>query len=104
MRPPPSLQNIFKELREDVGLPIPDHGNLEAWAKQGVLLLNASLTVRSGQAGSHQGKGWEVFTNAAIRCLNDHKEGLIFLLWGRPAQEKGQIIDSARHQSAWQLS
>jgi uracil-DNA glycosylase len=97
VKPPPSLVNIFKELRDDLGLPIPDHGNLEAWARQGVLLLNACLTVRAGQPGSHHGKGWEQFTNAAVRKLNDEKEGLVFLLWGRPAQEKGQIIDAKRH-------
>jgi uracil-DNA glycosylase len=97
VRPPPSLVNIFKELREDVGFAIPDHGNLEAWARQGVLLLNSSLTVRAGQAGSHQGKGWERFTDAAVKALNDGREGLVFLLWGRPAQLKGSIIDPARH-------
>lgn len=97
VRPPPSLVNIFKELREDVGFSIPDHGNLEGWARQGVLLLNASLTVRAGQAGSHQGKGWERFTDAAVKALSDGREGLVFLLWGRPAQLKGSIIDPARH-------
>lgn len=97
VRPPPSLVNIYKELRDDVGFKIPDHGNLEGWATQGVLLLNASLTVRAAQAGSHQGKGWERFTDAAVKALNEHREGLVFLLWGRPAQLKGSIIDPARH-------
>lgn len=94
---PPSLLNIFKEIRDDIGHPIPVSGNLERWAKQGVLLLNATLTVRNGQAGSHQKKGWEHFTDAVIRCLSDKKEGVVFLLWGRFAQEKGRIIDESRH-------
>lgn len=97
IKPPPSLVNIFKEIRDDLGFPIPDHGNLEKWAKQGVLLLNTCLTVRAGQAGSHHGKGWEQFTDAAVRALNDGKEGLVFLLWGKPAQLKGSIIDPSRH-------
>lgn len=97
VKPPPSLVNIFKELHKDVDFPIPAHGNLEKWAEQGVLLLNAGLTVRAGQPASHQGKGWETFTNAAVKRLNDEKEGLVFLLWGRPAQEKGSIIDPKRH-------
>ena len=97
VKPPPSLVNIFKELNSDLGLPIPDHGNLEKWTDQGVLLLNACLTVRAGQPGSHHGKGWEEFTNAAIKTLNDEKDGLVFLLWGKPAQLKGSIIDPARH-------
>lgn len=97
VKPPPSLVNIYKELHEDVGFRIPGHGNLEAWAKQGVLLLNACLTVRAGQAGSHHGKGWEPFTDAAVQRLNERKEGLVFLLWGRPAQLKGSIIDPSRH-------
>jgi uracil-DNA glycosylase len=97
VKPPPSLVNIFKELNSDVGMQIPDHGNLEKWAEQGVLLLNASLTVRAGQPGSHQGKGWETFTNAAVQALNDRMEGLVFLLWGKPAQVKGSIIDPKRH-------
>lgn len=95
--PPPSLQNIFKEIREDLGLPIPSTGNLEPWAKQGVLLLNATLTVRANQAGSHQKKGWEEFTDAAIRSLSENRKGLVFLLWGRFAQAKEVLIDSARH-------
>jgi uracil-DNA glycosylase len=97
VKPPPSLVNIYKELHQDTGFIIPKHGNLEKWAEQGVLLLNACLTVRAGQPASHQGKGWEVFTNAAVEKLNEGKEGLIFLLWGRPAQEKGSIIDAKRH-------
>lgn len=97
VKPPPSLMNIFKELNSDLGLPIPDHGNLEKWAGQGVLMLNACLTVRAGQPGSHHGKGWEEFTNAAVSALNDKMEGLVFLLWGKPAQVKGSIIDPKRH-------
>jgi uracil-DNA glycosylase len=97
VKPPPSLVNIYKELNTDVGFTIPDHGNLEQWASQGVLLLNSSLTVRAGQPGSHHGKGWEVFTSAAVQRLNDDKEGLVFLLWGKPAQEKGSVIDPKRH-------
>ncbi|MEZ4772981.1 MAG: uracil-DNA glycosylase [Bacteroidia bacterium] len=95
--PPPSLKNIYKELQSDVGISIPSHGNLEPWAEQGVLLLNSILTVRAHQAGSHQGKGWEKFTTASIKALNDHRDGLIFLLWGRYAQEKGSTIDLTRH-------
>ncbi|WP_128543677.1 uracil-DNA glycosylase [Larkinella soli] len=94
---PPSLVNIFKEILDDLGKPIPKSGNLERWAVQGVLLLNATLTVRAGQAGSHQGKGWETFTDAAIRHLSDEKENLVFLLWGAYAQKKGSIIDTKRH-------
>lgn len=94
---PPSLNNIFKELHADLGLPIPAHGNLEKWAAQGVLLLNATLTVRAHQAASHQGKGWERFTDAIIRVLNERREGLVFVLWGRFAREKGQFIDRDRH-------
>ncbi len=94
---PPSLQNIFKEIRDDIGHPVPVSGNLERWAHQGVLLLNATLTVRNGQAGSHQKQGWEQFTDAVIRCLSEKKEGLVFLLWGRFAQEKGRIINESRH-------
>jgi len=94
---PPSLLNIFKEISEDLKLPSPAGGNLERWAKQGVLLLNATLTVRAHQAGSHQNKGWEQFTDAAIRVLSDEKEHLVFLLWGSYAQRKGEIIDGKRH-------
>lgn len=94
---PPSLVNIFKELQADLGIPVPAHGNLEAWAKQGVLLLNATLTVRAHQAGSHQNKGWESFTDAAIKALSDKREGLVFLLWGSYAQAKKRIINTNRH-------
>ena len=94
---PPSLVNIFKELHDDQGIPMPSHGNLEAWANQGVLLLNATLTVRANQAGSHQNKGWEKFTDSVIRRLSDQKEGLVFILWGRFAQAKESLVDSSRH-------
>ena len=94
---PPSLINIFKEIHDDLGKKIPKSGNLERWARQGVLLLNATLTVRAASAGSHQGKGWEEFTNAVIKCLNDEKDGIVFMLWGRYAQEKGKIIDDKKH-------
>lgn len=94
---PPSLLNIFKEIRDDIGSPVPVSGNLERWANQGVLLLNATLTVREGQAGSHQKKGWETFTDAVIKTLSDEKEGLVFLLWGRFAQDKGKVIDESKH-------
>jgi uracil-DNA glycosylase len=94
---PPSLQNIFREIQDDLGIAPPRSGNLERWAKQGILLLNATLTVRDGQAGSHQQKGWETFTDAVIRTINDQKEGVVFLLWGRYAQEKGRFIDTAKH-------
>ncbi|PLK42843.1 uracil-DNA glycosylase [Emticicia sp. TH156] len=94
---PPSLINIFKEIHDDLGKPIPKSGNLERWAKQGVLLLNATLTVRAASAGSHQGKGWEVFTDAVIKHLNDEKDGIVFMLWGKYAQEKGKIINDKKH-------
>lgn len=94
---PPSLQNIFKELQQDLGIPPPKHGCLQHWAEQGVLLLNAVLTVEQGKAGSHQGKGWETFTDAAIRALNDKREHLVFLLWGSYAEKKGAFIDQQRH-------
>ncbi|HEY9764774.1 MAG TPA: uracil-DNA glycosylase [Chroococcales cyanobacterium] len=94
---PPSLVNIFKELHADLGIPIPTHGNLEKWTRQGILLLNATLTVRAHQAGSHQNKGWERFTDAIVQVLNDRRDGLIFVLWGRSAREKGRIIDRSRH-------
>ncbi len=97
VKTPPSLVNIFKEIHDDLGLPIPDHGNLEHWARQGVLLLNATLTVRASQAGSHQNKGWEEFTDAVIRVLSDERENLVFLLWGAYAQKKGAIIDRSKH-------
>ena len=94
---PPSLQNIFKELQNDLGLPIPKSGNLTQWAKQGVLLLNATLTVRAHMAGSHQNKGWEQFTDAAIAALNAQRMGLVFVLWGSYAQKKGAFIDESKH-------
>ena len=94
---PPSLQNIFKELYSDLGIPISLNGNLENWAKQGVLLMNATLTVRSGQAGSHQNKGWENFTDTAIKALSDKKQHLVFILWGNYAQAKQLLIDPFRH-------
>ncbi len=94
---PPSLINIFKELGSDLAIPAPSHGNLEKWADQGVLLLNATLTVRANQAGSHQGKGWERFTDAVIRTLAERREGLVFVLWGRFARGKATMIDHSRH-------
>jgi len=94
---PPSLINILKELNDDLGIPIPSHGNLEKWAKQGVLLLNATLTVRANQAGSHQRQGWENFTDAAIMALSEKRTGLVFILWGAYAQAKAQIIDKSKH-------
>jgi uracil-DNA glycosylase len=97
IKAPPSLVNIYKELKEDVGVEIAKTGNLSPWAKQGVLLLNATLTVRESQAGSHQNKGWELFTNAVIKKLSDEKTGLIFLLWGNYAKQKGALIDVAKH-------
>lgn len=97
VKPPPSLVNIYKELNDDLGLPIPAHGNLEKWAEQGVLLLNATLTVRAGQAGSHQNRGWETFTDAAISALSRNYTGIVFLLWGRYAQAKEALIDAGKH-------
>lgn len=94
---PPSLRNIFKELQQDVGKPIPTTGNLTNWARQGVLLLNATLTVRAGQAGSHQKKGWEQFTDAVIHQINAHKEHVVFILWGTYAIRKGEFIDKSKH-------
>lgn len=93
---PPSLQNIFKELRDDLGVAIPAHGNLIAWARQGVLLLNTTLTVRAGSAGSHHGKGWETFTDEVIRVTNT-REFVVFVLWGANARRKKQLIDTDRH-------
>jgi uracil-DNA glycosylase len=95
--PPPSLVNIFKELKSDLGLERPDHGSLVSWADQGLLLLNSVLTVRDGQAASHQGKGWEVFTDKAIHLLNERRENLVFVLWGAYAQKKAQFVDRERH-------
>ncbi|WP_421920795.1 uracil-DNA glycosylase [Marinifilum sp.] len=94
---PPSLQNIFKEIHSDLGLSVPNNGNLEKWSEQGVMLLNATLTVRANQAGSHQNKGWEQFTDAVIKCLSEEKDGLVFLLWGAYAQRKGEQIDRCKH-------
>ncbi len=94
---PPSLINIFKEIELDIGKPMPTSGRLERWANQGVLLINAILTVRAHQAGSHQGKGWEEFTDAVIRHINNEKEHVVFMLWGAYAQKKGAIIDRTRH-------
>lgn len=95
--PPPSLLNIFTELERAPGIPRPTTGDLTPWARQGVLLLNATLTVQAHQAGSHQGKGWERFTDAAIKALSDQRNGLIFMLWGRFAQNKESLIDNERH-------
>lgn len=94
---PPSLENIFKEIERDLAIPRPDHGCLLPWARQGVLLLNAVLTVERGMAGSHQGKGWEGFTDAVVDHLNRERENLVFLLWGSYAQAKGKLIDARRH-------
>ncbi len=94
---PPSLVNIYKELHDDLGCYIPDNGYLEKWARQGVLLLNTVLTVRAHQANSHRGKGWEEFTDAAIRALNRHDRPIVFILWGRPAQMKKKMLDNPGH-------
>ena len=94
---PPSLQNIFKEIKSDLKFNIPESGNLESWADQGVLLLNATLTVRSNKAGSHQNKGWEQFTDAVISRLSEKREGVVFLLWGGYAKKKGAKIDTSKH-------
>lgn len=94
---PPSLRNIYKEIERDLGIPPPDHGNLNHWADQGVLLLNSVLTVNAGQAGSHQGKGWETFTDRVVEVVNRECEGVVFLLWGSYAQRKGAVIDRERH-------
>lgn len=94
---PPSLVNIYKEIQADLGIAPPGHGCLNYWAEQGVLLLNATLTVEQGRAGAHQGKGWELFTDAAIHALNDQRQRLVFMLWGSYAQKKGDFIDSTKH-------
>lgn len=94
---PPSLQNMFKELRRDLGFDIPSHGCLQAWANQGVLLLNATLTVEQARAGSHQGRGWETFTDKAIQLVNDQCQGVVFLLWGSYAQKKAAFINTHKH-------
>jgi len=96
--PPPSLKNIFKELSTDLNCPIPPHGNLTAWAEQGVLLLNSVLTVEHASAGSHANRGWEQFTDATVQTISRHCEQVVFLLWGAYAQKKGQWIDGSRHQ------
>jgi len=97
IQPPPSLQNMFKELSRDLGLPVPNHGCLQSWANQGVLLLNATLTVEQARAGAHQGKGWEIFTDRAIQIVNEQCNGVMFLLWGSYAQKKGALIDKQKH-------
>ena len=94
---PPSLLNIYKELQRDLGLPMPNNGYLQSWAEQGVLLLNATLTVEQANAGSHQGKGWEHFTDCIVQELNSQRQGLVFMLWGSYAQKKGKIIDRDKH-------
>ncbi|TDG12019.1 uracil-DNA glycosylase [Seongchinamella unica] len=96
-RVPPSLQNIYKEINAELGLPIPAHGHLTYWADQGVLLLNSVLSVECARAASHQGKGWEIFTDRVIEVINSRREGVVFMLWGSYAQRKGAIIDSERH-------
>ncbi len=95
--PPPSLVNIFKEIQADLGVAAPRHGCLQSWANQGVLLLNATLTVEQGQAGAHQKQGWETFTDKIIQQLNQQREGIVFMLWGSYAQKKGAFIDSSKH-------
>jgi len=97
VRIPPSLANIYREIQSDLGVTPPHHGYLQSWAEQGVLMLNAVLTVERGQAGSHQGKGWETFTDAIVRLLNDEREALVFLLWGSYAMKKGAVIDRRKH-------
>ena len=97
IKPPPSLKNIFKELHADLNFEIPHHGNLTTWAQQGVLLLYATLTVRAEKAASHQKKGWEKFTNRVIKEISSKKEGVVFLLWGKAAQEKNDLIDRTKH-------
>ena len=94
---PPSLRNIYKELENDVGFVSPDYGDLESWAKQGVLLLNNTLSVEMGKAGSHQKKGWEKITNKVIEIINEKREGVVFILWGGPAQKKGAKVDESKH-------
>ncbi|WP_348676710.1 uracil-DNA glycosylase [Flavobacterium coralii] len=95
---PPSLINIFREIQDDLGKPFPPTGNLERWADQGVLLLNATLTVRQGEAGSHQGKGWETFTDAVIQKISDNKKDIVFMLWGGYAKKKGARVDATKHK------
>jgi uracil-DNA glycosylase len=95
---PPSLRNIYRELKDDLGVPTPGHANLTAWAKQGVLMLNVVLTVREGVSNSHKGKGWEKFTDEIIRQINEKDELVVFVLWGRPAQKKIALIDESKHK------
>lgn len=97
VKTPPSLANIYREIQSDLGIDMPHHGCLQSWSEQGVLLLNAVLTVERGQAGSHQGKGWETFTDEVVRLLNDKTQGLVFMLWGSYAMKKGSMIDRKRH-------
>ena len=97
IKPPPSLVNIFKELQTDIGLPIPNHGNLENWTRQGVFLLNAALTVRAAEPNSHSKIGWHEFTNRVIEKISSQKKNVVFLLWGKFAQEKQQLVDEAKH-------
>lgn len=97
VKPPPSLMNIYKELKEDVGFTIPNHGNLDNWAKQGVLLLNATLTVNEGEANSHATCGWQTFTDAVIKTISEQGSGIVFLLWGKFAQQKETLIDTQKH-------
>lgn len=94
---PPSLRNIFTEINSDIGMPVPSTGNLDRWAEQGVLLLNAVLTVRAHEAASHAGKGWELFTDAVVQTISEHKNGIVYLLWGNYAQRKGSIVDPDRN-------
>ncbi len=96
VKPPPSLVNIFKEIVSDLGIKPPSHGNLESWAKQGVMLLNATLTVRADQAGSHQNKGWENFTDSVIKTISDQRQNVVFILWGNYARAKKNLIDPAK--------
>ena len=97
VEPPPSLKNIYQELHDDLGIAVPQQGNLEHWARQGVFLLNATLSVVARQPMSHHGRGWEQFTNTVIALLSAQREHLVFLLWGRSAQEKGRMIDADKH-------
>lgn len=97
VRMPPSLQNIFKEIHTDLGKPVPSNGSLERWAKQGILLLNATLTVRASSPGSHQQKGWELFTDEVIKIISEEKENVVFILWGAYAQKKGEVINKNKH-------
>lgn len=94
---PPSLQNIFKEINDDLGVAVPASGNLDRWAEQGVLLLNAVLTVRAHEAASHAGRGWERFTDAVVRIINERKQGIVYMLWGNYAQRKGQVADASKN-------